>query len=231
MRSILTENESVSTRNGTRRERTKGIIQGLFASVYSRPFYNISLSLYISLVYSFLYVRVSPQTKAEKKCRHFREIRHLKIHLSRERLKMMKEEEERRSLLLLTTTRSKRSNFSDSFTRFLKRKSSSRSLEDDASSSSSLSSALTGTLSRVMMLMMFLFMFMGITCERTKREGEKGIRFQHQQHLGDTLNTTTDDIAENTSNNTSDKFTFTLYTACSPTVSYTHLTLPTKDSG
>ena len=129
----------------------------------------------------------------------------------------MKEEEERRSLLLVTTPRSKRSNnFSESFSRFLKRKSSSRTLEDDASSSSSsslLSSALTGTSSRVMMMFtMFTFMFVGITFERTKREGEKGMRFQ--QHLGDALNTTTDDIAENTTSTT--KLTFTLYTACSP---------------
>ena len=125
----------------------------------------------------------------------------------------MKEEEERRSLLLLTRHGSKRSNtFSESFkTRFLK--SSSRTLEDDASSSSSsVSSALTGTSSRVMMMFtMFTFMFVGITFERTKREGEKGMRFQH---LGDTLNTTTDDSAENTTSTT--KLTFTLYTACSP---------------
>ena len=66
-----------------------------------------------------------------------------------------------------------------------------------------------------MMILMCMFMFtMGITFE-TKRE--KGMRFQHQQHLGDTLNTTkTDDIAENTSNTTSDTLTFTLYTQCSP---------------
>lgn len=127
---------------------------------------------------------------------------------------MMKEEEERRSLLLFTTTRSKRRH-SDSFTRFWKRKSSSRSLEDDASLSPALMGKTTSTLSRVMMILMFMCMFMVITLE-TKSEGEKGIRFQQHQHLGDTLNTTTDDIAENTSNNTSDKLTFTLYTACSP---------------
>ena len=63
----------------------------------------------------------------------------------------------------------------------------------------------------MMMFTMFTFMFVGITFERTKREGEKGMRFQH---LGDTLNTTTDDIAENTTSTT--KLTFTLYTACSP---------------
>ena len=91
-----------------------------------------------------------------------------------------------------------------------------RSLEDDASflSSSSLMGKTTGTLSRVMMILMFMFMCMVVTFE-TKRD-EKGLPFQQHQQLGDTLNTTTDDIAENTSNNTSDKLTFTLYTACSP---------------
>ena len=91
-----------------------------------------------------------------------------------------------------------------------------KSLEDDASSSPALTGkTTTSTLSRVMMFTMCMFMFTGITFE-TKREGEKGLPFQHHQHLGETLNTTTNDIAENTSNNTSDKFTFTLYTACSP---------------
>jgi len=56
----------------------------------------------------------------------------------------------------------------------------------------------------MMMFTMFTFMFTGITFERTKREGEKGMRFQH---LGDALNTTTDDIAENTTSTT--KLTFT----------------------
>ena len=64
-----------------------------------------------------------------------------------------------------------------------------------------------------MMILMFMFMCMGITFEQTKRGGEKGLPFQHQQ-LGDTLNTTNDIADSNTTSNT--KLTFTLYTACSP---------------
>ena len=103
--------------------------------LFIRVHFTSSLSLYISLVYSFLYVIVLRKQKRRKSV----DVVGKSVtcpNPSLSILKMMKEEEERRSLLLLTTS-SKKSSFSDSFKSFWERKSSIRSLEYDASLSSS----------------------------------------------------------------------------------------------